>query len=147
MGEMKPTPGPWNFYTEPQPNGCPIVGNSDGLMVAMVAHSVNYQDQKEAALSDARLIAEAGTVFHNTGLSPVQLVEMVKELKAALNLWLGTANEPNAGWRGAGGSDVLFACEHCGKKHEDCTRLEHACDCPITLARAALAKCEGVGNG
>lgn len=90
------------------------------------------------------LIAEAGTVFHNTGLSPVQLVEMVKELKAALNLWLGTADNPNAGWRGAGGSDVLFACEHCGKKHEDCTRLEHACDCPITLARAALAKCEGV---
>ena len=94
--------------------------------------------------ASADLIAEAGTVFHNTGLSPVQLVEMMKELKAALNLWLGTADNPNAGWRGAGGSDALFACEHCGKKHEDCTRLEHACDCPITLARAALAKCEGV---
>ena len=84
MSEMKPTPGPWTFYTEPQPNGCPIVGNSKGLMVAMVAHSVNYQDQKESALSDARLIAEAGTVFHTTGLSPVQLVEQKKELLSAL---------------------------------------------------------------
>ena len=125
MSEMKPTPGPWNFYTEPQPNGCPIVGNSDGLMVAMVAHSVNYQDQKEAALSDARLIAEAGTVFHNTGLSPVQLVEQRDELMAA-----------------------------CKKLVEwDAREKDHAigfmerinlCETAFQMMYAALAKCEGV---
>ena len=52
------TPGPWNFYTEPQPNGCPIVG-SRGLMVAMLAHTVNQDDQRETALANARLISAA----------------------------------------------------------------------------------------
>ena len=135
MGEMKPTKGPWKVSQNVSRH---VVGPTGGVIA-----SAELSCKQEISEANARLLAEAGTVFHNTGLSPVQLVEMVKELKAALNLWLGTANEPNAGWRGAGG-DVLFACEHCGKKHEDCTRLEHACDCPITLARAALAKCEGV---
>ena len=145
MSEMKPTPGEW-FCGD----WIPADHNTAGWVEVWTVdaegnRSLPFVSCKHFDAGDnARLIAEAGTVFHNTGLSPVQLVEMVKELKAALNLWLGTADNPNAGWRGAGGSDVLFACEHCGKKHEDCTRLEHACDCPITLARAALAKCEGV---
>ena len=52
------TLGPWKFYTEPQPNGCPIVG-ARGLMVAMLAHSINHDDQRETALANARLIAAA----------------------------------------------------------------------------------------
>lgn len=52
------TPGPWSFYTEPQPNGCPIVGTR-GLMVAMLAHSVHQADQQDEALANARLIAAA----------------------------------------------------------------------------------------
>lgn len=52
------TPGPWGFSTEPQPNGCPIVG-ARGLMVAMLAHTVNQEDQREVALANARLIAAA----------------------------------------------------------------------------------------
>lgn len=52
------TPGPWRFCTNPQPNGCPIVG-SGGLMVAMLAHSVNEPDQKGTALANAALIAAA----------------------------------------------------------------------------------------
>lgn len=55
---MSYTPGKWRYYTEPQPNGCPIVG-ADGLMVAMLAHSVNHPDQKETALANAGLIAAA----------------------------------------------------------------------------------------
>jgi len=54
----KHTRGPWYFYTEPQPNGCPIVG-ARGLMVAMLAHTVNQVEQKEEALANARLIAAA----------------------------------------------------------------------------------------
>ena len=55
----KYTPAPWNYYTEPQPNGCPIIGNDKGLMVAMLAHSINYPDQREEAEANARLIAAA----------------------------------------------------------------------------------------
>ena len=52
------TKGQWRFYTEPQPNGCPIIG-SDGLMIAMLAHSVHEPGQKEEALANARLISAA----------------------------------------------------------------------------------------
>lgn len=53
------TPGPWRYYTKPQPNGCPIVGNSRGLMVAMLAHSVDCKHQRDEAESNARLISAA----------------------------------------------------------------------------------------
>ena len=53
------TPGPWSFYTQPQPNGCPIVGNASGLMVAMLSHSIHINDQRETAIANARLIAQA----------------------------------------------------------------------------------------
>mgnify|MGYP001544477645 CR=1 FL=1 len=52
------TPGPWRFYTEPQPNGCPIVG-AKGLMVAMLAHSIHQQDQRDTAIANGRLVAAA----------------------------------------------------------------------------------------
>lgn len=58
MTAYKHTPGPWSFYTEPQPNGCPVVG-SNGLLICMLGHSVRMADQKEIALANARLIAAA----------------------------------------------------------------------------------------
>ena len=58
MTANKHTPGPWSFYTEPQPNGCPVVG-SNGLLICMLGHSVRMADQKEIALANARLIAAA----------------------------------------------------------------------------------------
>lgn len=57
------TPGPWRSYTEPQPNGCPIVGNDRGMMVAMLAHSVHYKDQRDEAQANARLIAAAPCMY------------------------------------------------------------------------------------
>ncbi len=56
--DAKHTPGPWSYYTEPQPNGCPIVG-ARGLMVAMLAHTINQPEQRDIALANARLIAAA----------------------------------------------------------------------------------------
>lgn len=56
--KYKHTPGKWIFSTLPQPNGCPIVG-VNGLMVAMLAHSVNEPAQKEEAIANAQLIAAA----------------------------------------------------------------------------------------
>lgn len=58
MTTNKHTPGPWSFYTEPQPNGCPVVG-SNGLLICMLGHSVRMADQKEIALANACLIAAA----------------------------------------------------------------------------------------
>lgn len=52
----KHTQGPWRYSTEPQPNGCPIIG-AGPLMVAMVSHSVKDPTQRETALANARLIA------------------------------------------------------------------------------------------
>lgn len=69
--------------------------------------------------ASADLIAEAGTVFHNTGLSPVQLVEQRDGLVSLLREIYDMARQgalPNDG-------DEWFE-----------------------LTRAALAKCEGVGN-
>lgn len=57
--ETKHTPGPWRFYTEPQPNGCPIIGVGHGMMVAMLAHTVKQEDQKDEAIANARLISAA----------------------------------------------------------------------------------------
>lgn len=55
----KHTPGPWHYYTHPQPNGCPIVGNSKGLMVAMLSHSINQPEQEDEAIANAKLIVAA----------------------------------------------------------------------------------------
>ncbi len=52
------TKGPWRVGAY-GPNGCYTVGTEGGLMVAMVAHSVNYPDQAEQAFGDANLIAAA----------------------------------------------------------------------------------------
>lgn len=52
---------PWRYGTEPQPNGCPIIG-SHGLMVAMLAHSVHEPLQKDIALANAAFIAASRTV-------------------------------------------------------------------------------------
>lgn len=60
--ETKFTPGPWRFSTSPQPNGCPIIG-ARGLMVAMLAHSINEIDQRETAIANATLIAESPELY------------------------------------------------------------------------------------
>lgn len=54
----KHTPGPWTVGT-PGPNGCPTVGTARGLMVAMVAHSLEMPNQRGQAAGDAALISAA----------------------------------------------------------------------------------------
>lgn len=76
----KPTSGPW------------FVGSSGAFKVASVTNSTaiysDHPPSEKAIWSDAKLIAEAGTVHHETGLSPRQLVEqrdaMAKALEFAL---------------------------------------------------------------
>ena len=93
----KYTPAPWHYTTTPQPNGCPIIGNERGLMVAMLAHSVNHHDQREEAEANARLIAAApellevvemaaGISLHTIPNSECKCsqCEMVKAARAAI---------------------------------------------------------------
>jgi len=49
---------PWKQATR-GPNGCPIIGNRNGIMVCMLAHSTNHSDQREEAEANARLIEAA----------------------------------------------------------------------------------------
>lgn len=80
MSEVKYTKGPWRVGTA-GPNGCYTVGTKNGLMTAMVAHSVNYESQKDQAIGNACLIAAA------------------PELLEALQLVVDTAE--NGGWPSA----------------------------------------------
>ena len=52
------TKGPWRVG-KPGPNGGHTIGTPEGLMVAMISHSVNYADQVTTAKANARLIAAA----------------------------------------------------------------------------------------
>jgi len=126
MGEMKPTPGPWwtdeygglRHGSARENDTVPVEG------VALISGSLDSPRVRQAR-ANRDLLLEAGTVFHNTGLSPVQLVEMVKELKEALR-------DMNAGWdyiRRTHGDLYGVGWDRCEEK-----------------ASAALAKCEGVGN-
>lgn len=57
------TKGPWSQGMR-GPNGCPIIGNGRGLMVAMIAHSANEPGQEFEAEANARLVAAAPCLLH-----------------------------------------------------------------------------------
>jgi hypothetical protein len=62
----------------------------------------------------------------------------VEALRSALLNLVGTPDDPNAGWRGAGGTNEVYACEYCNQKHGDCTAIPHLPHCPVPAAHAAL---------
>lgn len=80
----KPTAGPW------RDNGCIIEGPKMGLQIAQISYraagsNTGFAAQtKSEAFANARLIAEAGTVLHETGLTPRELQKQRDELLAAL---------------------------------------------------------------
>ena len=118
MSEIKPTPGPWAVA---RMTPCRVDTASGSISISWSSNNDSGAREREAE-ANARLIAEAGTVFHNTGLSPVQLVEMVQELKAASK-----------------------HCEDLLTSHEiNRVNGEELADTAIAMLRAALAKCEGV---
>lgn len=85
---VKPTPGPWYV-----PSHAPWSVWMDGDRGQIAScrwteadgklgpNCIKHYDQSQA---NARLIAEAGTVYHETGLSPRQLAKQRAELLAAL---------------------------------------------------------------
>jgi hypothetical protein len=89
MGEAKPTTEkPWSYVPEGQ---MIVMGSDITRMIADVRGRgwlqkfPNGADKQDA---NGRLIAEAGTAHHQTGLTPSQLVERVKELEEAAKLVL-----------------------------------------------------------
>lgn len=70
---MTPTKGPWKLIWNGGvgPNERSMICKPDGA-------------NADEARANARLIAEAGTVYHETGLTPRQLAEQRGELVAAL---------------------------------------------------------------
>lgn len=80
MSEMKPTPGEW--IVSPM-TPCRVDTLNGAISVSWSSNHDCGAREREAE-ANARLIAEAGTVHHETGLTPRQLVERVKELEGAL---------------------------------------------------------------
>lgn len=120
MSEMKPTPGEWlaGIYEDGGFDVLVKEQGHDGGDITLCSR-MPYTSRAAEMHSNARLIAEAGTVFHNTGLSPMQLVEQRDELLDALQ-GMVDFYRPGAWGSGENRRDALDA------------------------ARAALAKCEGV---
>lgn len=81
MSEMKPTPGEW--IVSPM-TPCRVDTLNGAISVSWSSNHDGGAREREAE-ANARLIAEAGTVHHETGLTPRQLVERVKELEEALS--------------------------------------------------------------
>lgn len=57
--QHKWTKGPWKQATR-GPNGCPIIGDNKGVMIAMLTTGLNFEDQSEA---NAHLIASAPDLY------------------------------------------------------------------------------------
>jgi hypothetical protein len=75
----KPTPGPW--YYVPYPAGIGGFVNAGDPSGPAICDLSKYEHPE----TNGRFIAEAGTVFHETGLTPRQLLEQRDELREALN--------------------------------------------------------------
>ena len=78
MGEAKPTKGPWVVEIDSDvdaewANQWPIIKTADGDTI--ICGTEGFYSTLEQDIANANLCADAGTVFHTTGLTPTQLVE------------------------------------------------------------------------
>ena len=79
---IKPTPGHWILDDADPDDAYRYVVHGDGDTFGCICLiSTNGNANPE---DDARLIAEAGTVHYETGLTPRQLVEQARKLEEAL---------------------------------------------------------------
>jgi hypothetical protein len=125
MNTAKHTPGPWGIRDEWHGDGKEVYPSSVKFEIGEPSELCVVTGLYDQCEANSRLIAAA------------------PDLLEALQNWLGTPDDPKAGWHGSGGTQELFACEYCNAKHGDCTQVPHAPTCPITQARAAIAKATG----
>jgi len=139
------TAGPWNY--SPIKRGTLDLASGEVSEMKPAGFAITAVEPKmfggtrilEADISEdhARLIAEAGTVLHETGLTPRQLAERCKELETALRdmaMAYGHPDDP----------DARTWWEH---RAEDAAEQGRSSDWYLNevraQARAALAKAEG----
>lgn len=82
MAQIKPTPTPGPWFSTPTIGKYGHVSSSNTLGADCGGDIAVVWGVKGNAEADARLIAEAGTVAHETGLTPRQLAEQRAELLA-----------------------------------------------------------------
>lgn len=133
MSEAKPTKGPWTVAGENSIEPDVMCGE------CFVAQCFGF-DAPDEALANARIIADAGTVHHQTGLTPSQLVERVKELESSHKVTLGLLQELAAydTYQTEYDGRMYSICNDCGGQDG-----EHRDDCAYTRANkhiAALSK-------
>ncbi|MFG5780241.1 hypothetical protein ACFIQF_24590 [Comamonas sp. J-3] len=88
--KLKPTPGPWQFGEFELYPGAGLRFNISQAEGA--EYTPHYSDvantipgeKRSIQEANARLIAEAGTVHHESGLSPRELLERGKAMESAL---------------------------------------------------------------
>jgi alkanesulfonate monooxygenase SsuD/methylene tetrahydromethanopterin reductase-like flavin-dependent oxidoreductase (luciferase family) len=102
-------------------------------------------DVREALAAMQAKVEEMARVVEFANKTTESVMEKLEQAQAEnvryrelLKGLVGTEDDPKNGWRGTQGTDVLFACEYCGKLHEDFTKIVHLDDCPVMKARAAL---------
>ena len=83
----KPTPGPWFEHREGFSTVYVEARIGGGMVQEVAACGPTDAGQYQQA-ANARLIAEAGTVHHETGLTPRQLVEQRDALAGAIEALL-----------------------------------------------------------
>lgn len=69
----KPTPGPWYFCSYPAGNGGFVYAGGPG------GPSICDMSQYELPEQNGEFIAEAGTVYYETGLTPRQLLDLLQK--------------------------------------------------------------------
>lgn len=143
MAQSKPTRelGPWNYA--PIRRGFLNYATGELSEMKPAGYAITAAEPKmfggtrilEADISEdhAHLIAEAGTVYHETGLTPRQLAEQRAELLAAL--------------KECRTSIVGYAITNSAQYHEALSSINSELQRIDKRARAAIAKAIGGGNG
>lgn len=86
MSEFKGTKGPWRAYRDDYHEVWSVEAGDTIADLWRMDEETHSRDplQEEEAEANAQLIAEAGTVLHETGLRPRELVERVGQMMALL---------------------------------------------------------------
>ena len=82
----RPTPGPWVVDEDDARDGCwfvPVIADGHGNVCEVYGSEI-FLSITDDDRANAALIAEAGTAYHDTGLTPRELAEQRAELLAAL---------------------------------------------------------------
>ena len=110
------TPGPWRIYGKAKNHHVAIIDSIpdvDGKVVAnCICHVALTNPDWEA---NANLIAEAGTVAHETGLTPRELMEQRDKLLAACEAYVDCDNQCGFNLAYVMSKDAIAKCKKGGE--------------------------------